>query len=626
MNDASSLFRVPTRAQLEVLKKAHPRKYEETIHTLSFVERQEERLFYEGSLTEFFRRAWREIGEPSPFSKNWHHEVIAAHLEAITRGELRHLIINIPPRHGKTILANIMWPAWIWAQSQIGPLSGPHVRFLSVSYQAELAQYIGSRMRLLVMGEWYQRLWGERVRIRDDQQSRAHFANLAGGERISNSLAGGLLGRGGDIQIIDDPHSTQGAESDLDRHSTLRAFSEGLTTRITDPRIAAKVLVMQRLHEQDCTDWALDNWPRDKVLLMFPARYESNRSVPQDIRTYDGELLWPEVWTDDELRKIELGLVGLEKGQEGLSAYAVAGQMQQNPHARGGAIIDRMDWMVYPEEVPRLEDMRRTPTGETVVPLPDVSYVILVVDTAMSEKETADWNACIVWGVWHRRRKVIARANQHGERWAGRRDVEQELERIYEEDDQPRVMMMEAWRRRCKLNDSTLGVDGKPQGLVQRIVETARRRQADKIVIENKTRGKDLIDELYHELRDEEFRIEKFEPNLHGDKVNRLHRVQPLFAQGLVYAPANCMVRIDPSDRRQYVDIQEFQWVELVRSEVARVPHSRHDDLADCVSSGLIWLRENHFLPLTQEFIKESLAGRTLGRPEARLVAEHYGA
>ena len=166
---------------------------------------REERRRCEGSLIEFMIRAWEEI-EPGELDVNWHHEEIAAALEAITRGEMRSLIINQPPRTTKTLMCNVFWPAWIWAQSDIRPLSGPQVRFLCVSYGANLAEEIAVKMRRLVTGEWYQSLWGDRVKIREDQQNRANFANTAGGERMSNSIEGGLLGRGGDIQIVDDPH------------------------------------------------------------------------------------------------------------------------------------------------------------------------------------------------------------------------------------------------------------------------------------------------------------------------------------------------------------------------------------------------------------------------------------
>jgi len=587
--------------------------------------RKIERIRCEDSLLEFFKRAWREIPEVSnrPLSINWHHSVIIEHWESIVRGEIRNLIENIPPRHTKTLLNSVIAPSWVWCRSEIGPLSGPQVKFLCVSYGAELSEEIGLKMLRLVQSDWYQGHWGDRVKILQDQKSRANFGNSAGGERMSTSISGGVLGRGGDAIIIDDPQTRKGADSELERRESLRGMSD-LVTRIADPRTSVFLLVMHRLHVNDATDWALKNWPADTVHLMFPARFDPSRACESDPRRHEGELLWPEVWTEEELRKIELGLAGFEDGDDGLSDYAISGQLQQAPIPKKGGIISHADWMTYPEVAPRAEDVRRLPDGRAEVKLPDLSYVVLALDTAMSEKETADWNACTVMGVWHRRRNVTGQVNPFAGRWAGgRMDPQEARERIIEDDEQPRAILMEAWRRRGKLNDDTPDRFGKAQGLVQRVIETARRRKVDRIIIENKTRGKDVADEIRRQMRGEEFLIEMFEPGRHGDKVARLHSVQPMFSQGLVYKPANLIIAQDRWGR-EYVDIQDFIWVDTVLTEVNEAPNGRHDDLADCLSMSCIFLRENGFLQLTKEFVEDSLRQRAW-RPQREDVRERYG-
>ena len=139
--------------------------------------RRQARERYEGSLYAFFERAWQEI-DPAPFSGNWHHEVICEQLEALARGEMRDLIINLPPRTGKTNLISVCLNAWLWCQPEDrwAPLMGPKVSLLCVSYGAVLAEVIATRARRLIMGPWYQGLWGDRVQIREDQASRADFA------------------------------------------------------------------------------------------------------------------------------------------------------------------------------------------------------------------------------------------------------------------------------------------------------------------------------------------------------------------------------------------------------------------------------------------------------------------
>jgi hypothetical protein len=221
----------------------------------------------------------------------------------------------------------------------------------------------------------------------EDQGSRANFGNRNGGARLSVSLSSGLLGRGADVQLVDDPMTVAQAESDLERQTALRNFAESLPTRVTNPATAAKVLVAQRVHEQDITDLAVTSWPDDKTWLMFPARYEVNRNCLEDKRTQEGELLVPDLWPEEELRKVELGLAGLE-GATALSSYAAQAQLQQAPVPRGGGVIPRTSYRIWPEVVPKPEDIKRNRNGEYMVELPPVSFVLVSVDTAFSEKET----------------------------------------------------------------------------------------------------------------------------------------------------------------------------------------------------------------------------------------------
>lgn len=333
-------------------------------------ERRIERRECEGSLLQFFQRCWKEV-DPTPFVFNWHHLVICRQLESLARGEIRDLVINIPPRCGKTILINVAFPAWLWIQqrNKEHPLIGPQCRFLCVSYGSTLAEVAAVKMRRLVMGPWYQGHWGDRVKILADQASRGDFGNTAGGERISNSIEGGILGRGGDIQIIDDPHKVDGAESDVERERTLRAIREGLTTRVTDPRIAARVLVMQRLHTDDATNYALENWPAP-VHVMLPMRFEPERYVDFDIRDTEGELLWPEVWDEESVAREE----------RELGSYGASGQLQQIPISRGGGIVSDKLWMLWDDEE-----------------FPEFGTCVASLDTAYKVTESADYNALTVW-------------------------------------------------------------------------------------------------------------------------------------------------------------------------------------------------------------------------------------
>ena len=409
------------------------------------IKRKEEKQACEDSLLEFIRCAWPHMGEAGEFVSNWHHEKIAVNLEALAwNGEVeslqpddepytRSIVCNVPPRTTKSLLISVALHAWVWAQpeSRWGPLCGPHVRFFCLSYGATLAEDLAVKVRRLIMGAWYRRHWGGQVEIRPDQASRSNFANTKGGERISCSIEGGLLGRGGDWQICDDPHHLKGAESDTQRRETIEGM-RSLVTRVTDPRIAARVLVMQRVHKDDATNYAIENWGAVRH-LMFPMRFDERRADPEDERDADGELLWPEVWTER--------VVAQEERE--LRPYGTASQLQQSPVPKGGGIVNRLWWRLWPADypeaatydpicfcplckwhakVPRGQHIQECPScGSAVeqhIPFPDLSYRLLSVDTSYGEKDDNSYSAATVWGIWHDKteapRTILMRA------WRGR--------------------------------------------------------------------------------------------------------------------------------------------------------------------------------------------------------------
>jgi phage terminase large subunit-like protein len=531
------------------------------------------------------------MGEPGDPDINWHHQVIAGHLEAVARGEIRNLIDNQPPRTTKTSLVSICFQAWIWCQppERWAPLMGPHVKFLCVSYGAKLAEEIAVKARRLIQGYWYQSHWGHQVEIRDDQSNRNNFANMLGGERLSSSIEGGLLGRGGDIQIVDDPHNLEGAESDIQRRATIDAM-RSLVTRVTDPRRSARILVMQRLHLDDATNYALENWGVVKH-LMFPMRYEVRRAVPEDPRTEEGELLWPEVWNEEIV----------EQEEKELTEYGVAGQLQQSPTTKGGEIIKRAMWRLWPGDFPEADlvdaiyqctmcgwhgrkpdtddETIECPSCDSVanrhIAFPEFSYRLLSVDTAYGEKQDNSWSAATCWGVWH------------------------------DKEDAPRAMLMHAWRGRPRLRGMPESKNPKEKkGLVETIHEIASTRQVDTILIEHKTRGTDLYQELERQMAEWPYNLVYFEPA--GSKEIRLEACVPLFTNDRVWAPDKI-------------------WADQVISEVAAQPRAQFSDLSDTMSSALIWMRRQGILSLGDEYRREQRRSLLFkGRTDRSTVREMY--
>jgi hypothetical protein len=604
------------RRKLAWLRKHQPERYKEILDVLFEVERRAKRAEYERSFLAFVRRFWSEV-DPAELRLAWFHETLIEHLEAVCHGEIRSLLCNLPPRVGKSLIVSVLYPSWIWARASVAPQSGPQISFLAISYSAALAETFAVKMRRLVFGHAYQALWGERVKMLPDQLSRADFGNSAGGMRLSNSLEAGLLGKGADCHLVDDPHSVSGAESDAERLTTLRAFSESLPTQVSNPQTAARIMVCQRTHEDDASNLVLETWP-DVVHLMFPARYEINRHCPQDKRTYEGELLFPEIWDEASLRRVELGLEGLSKGEAGLSSYAASAQLAQAPVPRGGGVIRREDWKVWPETPPQAADVKRDRDGRFLVELPPVSFVLVSCDTAYSEKDSADFSAVVVLGVWSRRREEVTRASPwYSTRW-GAPDLEEEARRLEDAEEQARVILMEGFVTRAPLNDLTPGRDGKPRGLCQRLIDVCRRRRADRLVLENANRAQDTMREIQRQIGHNQIMIELFEPSEHGSKLNRMMSCQSLFANGLVYSPANLVRTPDGG-----VELTEFKWVEEIVAQCQRCPRGKQD-LCDATSMGLIWLRKFGFLQLQPEFIQSEL-DRRAWKPKPFNVARSYG-
>lgn len=411
---------------------------------------------------------------------------MAEHLEAVAYGDIRKLLINIPPRFAKTALCSVAFPAWIWLQDQDidYPLLGPRVRFMSLSYSLDLVrEQISVPSARLIKSDWYQNKWGDKVQLAADQAAKGKFDTTAGGTRMFGSFGGSVLGRGADIKILDDPHNTRETESDLIREGTIREYDEVLASRVTSPKTSAEIIVMQRLHNQDLSGHLLEKYP-DIVHLCLPAEYDSTRRCHtvigwEDPREKDGELLWPEQWDSKTLAPFKS------------NSYVWAGQYQQIPSPRGGGIIKRDWWKLYPEGGERCDQ-----NGKPLVPLtfPKFDYIIAYADTAFTTKEENDQSALTVWGVYT------------------------------DEVRSPQIMLMDAWADRLEFND-----------LLNKIVATCRKRKVDRLIVEGKANGKSIIQEIRRKVAREDFAIE--EGTAVGDKVARVHSIQHMLETGMVHAP-----------------------------------------------------------------------------------------
>src|ERR1700730_6033088 len=217
----------------------------------------------------FAERCFYQLNPQATFLMNWHLEVIAAKLVAVREGKIRRLIINLPPRHLKSLLASIAFPAWCLGHD-------PSAQILCVSYAQDLADKLARDCRGIMMSPWYRRIFP--TRLAPHRHAVQEFITTRQGYRLATSTGGVLTGRGADLILIDDPSKPEEALSDARRNATNEWFLNTLYSRLNDKRRGAIVIIMQRLHEDDLVGHVLGLGPWD--LLSFPAVPETERVPP----------------------------------------------------------------------------------------------------------------------------------------------------------------------------------------------------------------------------------------------------------------------------------------------------------------------------------------------------------
>lgn len=278
------------------------------------------------SLSEFVQCAWPIIEPADKYVHGWHVEAICEHLEAITKGDINRLLINIPPGTMKSTLSSVFWPAWEW-----GPKGMASMRFIGASHEAGLATRDAMKMRRLIDSDWYQARWP--TRMHRDQNEKTYFENANTGFRQAVAVKS-MTGRRGHRIVWDDPHSVEAALSEADRLTAIRVFKETLPTRLVNPETSAIVIVMQRLHEEDVSGLILGN-DFGYTHLCLPMEFEADRCCVTSIgfvdpRKEEGELLFPERFPREVV----------DRDKKVMGSMAVAGQFQQRPSPRGGGMFD----------------------------------------------------------------------------------------------------------------------------------------------------------------------------------------------------------------------------------------------------------------------------------------------
>jgi predicted phage terminase large subunit-like protein len=331
------------------------------------------------SFAAFIRASWNIVDPTMKLIDNWHIDALAVHLQAVAEGQIRFLMINIGPGYAKSIIASVMFSAWLWTRK-------PQAKIIAATYASGLTVRDSIRTRDLVMSEWYQSTFSpdwEMVKTNEDW-----ISNSKAGDRRALSVGGKATGFRADGQIFDDLLNASDKHSKPARDYARDWAISTMSSRFNDMRNGWRVVIGQRLHEEDPYGAMLATGKYEHLCLPseFEAKSKCSTSIGwTDPRTEDGELLFPELFTQAVLNQAKLDL----------GSYDYAGQHQQRPSPAEGGLFKRNWWRYYrPEELPALH-MR-----------------VISVDATFKESGDVDFVAIHVYGFVGPRTYLLARRHQ----------------------------------------------------------------------------------------------------------------------------------------------------------------------------------------------------------------------
>lgn len=347
----------------------------------------------EESYYHFFQRAWCEVLEAStPLVNNWHIHYLCwraqEEVERIARGEPKKhdIIINVPPRSLKTSIFTIMLQAWAW-------IRWPWMKFLTASYDDGLAAEHAVATRRLIRSQWYQSYWSDRYSLSGDQGLKTSFQNDKLGIRIATSVGGSATGRGGDLIICDDPLSAKQADSEVYRKGAIDWWDKTMFSRLNDPNVGVRIIVMQRLHEEDLTGNELEKRRERYEHICLSADQTKGPVSPEHLRElYTGDLLFPQRFSKEFLAE----------AQKSLGEYGLAGQYYQLPAPESGGMFkkDRWKYWQFPGDQRRPVQLRVVNEVKTLplVELPiDFDEIINSWDMSFKDTDGTDYVAGHCW-------------------------------------------------------------------------------------------------------------------------------------------------------------------------------------------------------------------------------------
>lgn len=493
----------------------------------------------EGGLLAFVRYFWPVLEPNKELVEGWVLESICAHLEAVTRGEIKRLLINVPPGFMKSMLVNVFWPAWEWSA-----MGMPHLRYVTFSYAAHLTERDNGKFRDLLRSRLFKEMWGDRFALTEDGKIRV--ATDKTGWKFASSVKGVGTGERGDRVILDDPHNVKEGESEAVRSETVRWVREGMSNRLNDMDRGVIICIMQRVHEDDVSGALLSD-RLGYVHLMIPMEFDPQRRCGtvigwEDPRERDRQLAWPERFS----KRVVADLART------LGPYAYAGQYQQSPEPRGGGILKRDWWGAYELAI-------------GAAPRHKMEYIVASLDPAFTAKQENDPSGFTVWGVYR------------------------------DDKGHAKILLLHSWKKWLELhgqtmerlpdesNKSYVRRASQHWGLVEWVAHDCSRLRVHRLLIEDKASGHSVAQEIMRLYAGRDWGVQLVNPGS-LDKRARAHAVQHLLADGMVEAPASA-----------HGDTLVFrEWAQMTIDECAKfrgLPGDE-DNLVDSATQALKHIRD----------------------------------
>lgn len=345
-----------------------------------------------GSLAEFMKASWREVEGHRKLWWNWHIPAMCEHLEAVIAGEIKRLIITVPPGTSKSRIGCVFWPAHSWVLN-------PALRFMFIANSTGFASRDSMACRRLVESKWYQQTFAPPWKLREDQNQKTWYQTTDHGDRQSYGVGSNITGQKADIIVLDDPLDVHDAQNESNRTTVIDKFENSIRDRLINEIEGAIVLIGHRTHEKDLTNHLLGTGEFYELLL--PEEYDPKRATlsplgyKADPRTKAGEFLRPRQYGPEQAardKKINPLMYETKRNQKPRSAEGIRFKLKW--------FQKRWTWDADQTHILLIDEH-----GTTIRRIHSVDGFIHrfgVADGASSIKTTADYTVISTWGLTER--------------------------------------------------------------------------------------------------------------------------------------------------------------------------------------------------------------------------------